>query len=557
MKLSDRLYQRYLEELQALETFKLSHAEKYSGVLKQVMEDPHTKHLVEALAFFGARNQIQGEQTLINLYRRLFRQYFPFLWSPLPSMGIAQILPTQELNEPVICRAGTEISIENSSKRRAYFQTLHAVRLLPIRPAQAHFSFTKERGCRFFLKFTTLDPIEEGVGTFRLFLNHLNHFSSSFSFALALRQHLKRVEVCYDAPNFDTFEGEECAYDFDAEVEFQPFNHPIEVLRAKLNLPEQNLFFDLNVPSSHQKWSSFTLCFSLGRDWPKIFPLSAESFLPFVVPIVNLQHKQAELIRFDGTKDSVPILHSDPPGAYALHTITKVSSVEKHATTPIRPGVLSYEKGTYEIDVHFQEDKPAEYHLILDLEEAYRKPKLVAVDALWYQPWFDTSEKEVKAIIVNQVIRQVNVRVLGKMCSPENHSTFYDLPLLTRILALKNQTRLEADDLLFLMNILKKHRGTHFEELPNFISDVKITHHHHAFSVSSTHEYHIFLEKLDDKNRDLALLYFRYVKQVLDLWLPNIEVAVTVNAPNFNVPVTIKEGTSHETSSLVRSLRLF
>jgi len=53
-----------------------------------------------------------------------------------------------------------------------------------------------------------------------------------------------------------------------------------------------------------------------------------------------------------------------------------------------------------------------------------------------------------------------------------------------------------------------------------------------------------------------VLLYFRNLKVFLDLWMSNIDVEVTVSAPNFKEPITIKEGSSHETSALVRDLLL-
>ena len=553
MKLDDRLYERYLEELQELETFKLSHAERFSGVLKQVMEDPHTKHLVEVLAFFAARNHLQAENSVINLYRRLFRQYFPFLWSPLPSMGVTQFSPSKELSEIVEMRKGSEVELEAEDGRRGYFQTLEKVRILPIQVTKAQFEYSQEHGARFFLRFTSPSSLDEPVGRFSLYLNHLNHFPSSYAFSLALRQHLKGVDVSYDGSS----EALDCQFDFDRISDSDLLSHPIEKLRSKLHFPEQELFLDIHVPPHQQRWRTFTLCFHLGGFWPKSFPFSKESLLPFVVPIINLQGKEAELIRCDGTKDSYPILYPDAGRDFALHSITGVYAIENHKSVPLRPGILSNEHESFEIESDFNAEREVEHRLLIDSTEAFQKTKLVTVDALWYQPWFDTLEHNVRAIVLNQVMRHIDVRVVGKISSPEDHAHSFDIPLLTRLLALKNQTRLELDDLLFLMNALKRHKTSYFKELPDLISEVKVNENHRSLSFSLSLEYHIFLEKLDDKNRALALLYFRYMKQFLDLWLPNFEVAVTVNASNYSEPITLREGTSHETSTVVRNLLLF
>lgn len=552
MKLNDQLYQKYLEELQALENFNFSRSGERSHALKAAMDDPHTRHLVETLAFFSARNHLHGEQTITNLYRRLFRQYFPFLWSALPSMGMVQLLPSRDLQEFVECRAGTEISV-HTQEGRVYFQTTTPMKILPIHLSRAHFDMKEQSEIRFSMHFSSTVPLSEPIGSFRLHINHLNHFPSSLSLSFALKQHLKKIEIHYDLSDQESRNSLPCEVDF-APLFPSLFNHPIETLRSKFHLPEQELFFDIQVPTTTKKWRTFTLTFHLGSKWPKNFPLSQDSFLPFVAPIVNLQRKKAEIIQCDGTKEYYPILYPNSEERYTLHSLLGVYSIEDHKLHPLKPGVLASDKESYEIEAVFEENKASEYRLLLDMPGAFKSPKLVVVEAFWHQPWFNGVEHEVKAVLANQVVRQINPRIQGMLSSSEEQTYFYDVPFLTHILSLKNQISLDLNSLLFLMSALKVPNRSYFKEIPTLIADLKVSQRHRSFSFASSYEYRFLLEKIDDKNRDLTLLYFTYMKQFLDLWLPNIEIVITLNAPNFNVPLIIKAGTTHETPSLVRNL---
>jgi len=517
------------------------------------MEDPHTKHIVETLAFFIARSQIHGEQTILNLYRRLFRQYFPYFWSPLPSMGLIQLQPSRNLSETIVCKEGTEILTRTRDKRRVYFQTTEPVRVLPIHYSKSQFIAKKKEPARFILKFKSMTEFKEEIGTFRLFVNCLNDFPSSWSLSIALRQHLRSIRILYDKTEGL---GEPCEFTFNHSNQKTLFKHPIEQLRSLIHFPEQELFLDIEVPPYREKWKTFTLCFDLGNDWPEEFPLSEESFYPFVVPMVNLQKTTAEIIRCDGTQDSYPILHPTSEKDFAIHSFQGLYSLDNHKPVPLKPHFLSSGDESYEIEPIFSEGQPPEYRLQVNLEDALQKTKLITIEALWYQPWFDKLDHDVKAVLSSKILKEYSLRLVGHMTSPEDRTSTYDIKLLTRLLSLKNQTRLDLKDLLFLFNILKINEKSHFKEIPKQIIDLKVSQRYGSLSTGVTHEYSFLLEKLNRKNQDLVLLYFRNLKVFLDLWMSNIDVEVTVSAPNFKEPITIKEGSSHETSALVRDLLL-
>src|SRR5215207_2362825 len=107
MQVESKIYQAYLEELQFIEKFRSSYGSLY-GDTPIDTEDPYTKRLIEALAFFGARARLQGTQKIVDIHQNLFRQYFPYLVNPIPAFGMLQMKPSIRFPEKVIFPVGSE-----------------------------------------------------------------------------------------------------------------------------------------------------------------------------------------------------------------------------------------------------------------------------------------------------------------------------------------------------------------------------------------------------------------------------------------------------------------
>ncbi len=534
MLYNEKLYQSYLEELQSLENFKAAHAEHYGHIFQELAEDPYTKHLIDSLAFFTARNRLQGQQKVIHLYERIFRQYFPFLTNPLPAMGMIQCLPSKDLSEKIHCQEGSELCLTTSDGKRVYFQTLGPLDILPIQPYKAHFSHS---GSQFHLQFYSATPQSHRLEMLKLYINLLNHFPSSLSLAFALHRHLKKIEISYDSGI-----PRECSFSIEP---FHPGKgHPIENLRLLLHLPEQELFLHLKIPPHAGKWRTFTLTFFLRDEWPKSLQLTKDTFVPFVVPMINLRKRAAEPIRCDGTKDFYSIFYPDPEDQFSLQSVLGVYSIQNHKMVPIKSGIISQQQNTYEIEGS---------RLLLNFSDSFQTPRLISVEGLWYQPWFSDGfsheiEQDQKLTLVNQAFKGADLRILGRISPSENQSVSYDVTALTHLLALKNHAELDLDEIIFLMNALKKNQHSYFKEIPSLIREVKI-----RYLPSGAQQYNIYLEKFDEKTRDLALLFFKTLRNLLDLWMQNTTVELALHSAHFKEPLTIKEGTPHETSTLVRN----
>lgn len=556
MLLKEKLYQAYLEELQALENFKASHTELHRGADPDSFEDPYTKRLLEALAFFMARNRLQGEQKIVDLYQRLFNQYFSFVASPLPAMGLMQFHPSLELLEKTFLRAGREVYITNSDGRQACFQLLDSLNILPVSLQKFQFNTSKGVKPKLTLQYQSSFARAEEIGLFRLYINHLNHFASSLSLALALQHFLEKIEICYEAPELTQQETIPCDFSFGL-LDNSLFNHPIEKIRSLLHFPEQELFLNIQVPPAYQSWRSFTLSFHFKEEWPKTFQLSKETLIPFVVPIVNLKKEPAEPIKCEGIKDYYPILHPNPDETFHLQRILGVYEIQKNKTIPIKPGIISQEPGNYEIKSTSDLTNPIQHKLLLDFPDAFQKPKVISIEALWFQPWFsDSLEQEFKMKLANHALPGLELRLIGKICAHENSLSSQQIDFLVRLLSLKNQANLELEDLLFLMNAIKKINESHFKNIPLLIRELIIEEMPCFFSTRTTTEYHFQLEAWEDKDRELVLLFFKYVRNFLDSWLSHTEIVIKISCHPSKNSMYIKEGSNNEISVLVRDFFL-
>lgn len=546
MSAEDKIYQAYLEELQHIEKFRTSHISLY-GETPIETEDPYTKRLIESLAFFGARARLQGTKKMVQIHQCLFRQYFPYLVNPLPAFAMLQLQPSIRYPERVVLPAGSELTFKTVNDLKATFQTLDPLTVHPLFSKSFDFERRGSTGWQCSIEFASSHISTEELGSFKLYINHLNSFLSSLSVSFAMQNALEKVQIFYDDEKMHHEKGKECAINFGYQgQERTGYNHVIEQIRSLLHFPQQELFIHLEIPPRDKRWQSFTLCFDFNEKWPAGIKLNSDSFIPFVVPIVNLKKAFAEPILNDGTKDSFPILYPAPIHKFDLHTVQNVSEILSVGSQPIIPGFLGVGGvGSYEVD-YFQKE------IILDLHNPFQEPKTVSIEALWTQPWFsDYVNDELDLQFMEAQTFGINVRLLGSIHRYEN--TLEDDPdFLIRILSLKNQNRLTINEILFIMNVMKDLNSSFFNAIPELIKDLKINEKFDQKQMSALIEYEFFLKDLGGQKWEVALLFFKYLNDLLNCWIANFEVETKVHFPKIKRPIIFKRGTKHELSVLAR-----
>ena len=109
MYMNDSLYNSFLEELNALEKFRMSYSGIYSSDLLG-RDDPDVKRLIEAMAFFSARTRLSALHNIRRTQERLFEQYFSFLLTPLPGTALLQCEIGGRFTEPVLLPKDSEVA---------------------------------------------------------------------------------------------------------------------------------------------------------------------------------------------------------------------------------------------------------------------------------------------------------------------------------------------------------------------------------------------------------------------------------------------------------------
>ncbi|MBS0615336.1 MAG: type VI secretion system baseplate subunit TssF [Verrucomicrobia bacterium] len=543
MLIDDKIYQAYLEELQHIEKFRASHIALY-GDTPLDSEDPNTKRLIEAMAFFGARARLHGVRQITQIHERLFRQYFPYLVNPLPAFGMLQITPSIRYPERVTLAAGSELIFKTSNQLKATFQTLDAVDIFPLFLKNFQFEKHEGFGWRCIIEYSSLHVSTEELGSMKFYINHLNSFFSSLRVLFAIQHSLIKARVFYDTPEIHSAEGFECPLSFGSNTQERSiFFHEIEQIRSLLHLPQQELFLNFSVPPCGKRWKTVTFCLDFNEKWPDSIKLNADSFLPFIVPIANFRKAHADPIISDGTKDSFPILHPEPIYQFELHTVLNVSKVLTNGTKPLKPGILGKVGDSYEVD-YFNKN------LLLDLPEAFHDPATVIIEALWTQPWFsDYMNVELDLQFNAAQAFGLGTRLLGSLHRHEQ-SIEDDPEFLIRLLSLKNQSYLNLNEILFIVNAMKKLSGSFFDAIPDWILDLKTRQRMDQKNFSSVIEYEFFLKDWNGQRWEAVVLFFKYINRMLSSWLPHFEIETIVHFPQIKKPLILKQGKDYELSAL-------
>lgn len=550
MILDDEIYQAFLEEMEALEYFRAAHSTLYRDTPLEIVEDPDTLRLVEALAFFSARSRMHGSQRIAQIHQLLFRQYFSFLVNPLPAMGLIQFQPSLRIPEKIEIPAESELVCNTYDGRKAGFQTLNPTTVFPL--FFHHFDFNRrlQGGWRIEMSYFSPHLSSEELGKLTFQINHLNSFLGSLRVFFALNRSIEGVTAYYDETDIKNKKGLSCRFDFNSGGERKVFNHPLEKVRSQLHFPEQEMVMSIELPPAQRKWQSVTISIELSDKWPENLPLTKESLLLFTVPIVNLKTDRAEPIECNGMKDGYPILYPNPNYRYKLHTILNVSEAAAGGMRPLKPGILDTKGSTYEIDFF-------ENQIFLDLPNAFLQPRTVSIEALWTQPWFsDYIDQEFKIRMVDEQFSGIQLKLLQQMRSHEIPVMAKDPKFLIRILALKNQNKMNLSELLFLMSSLKNLDHSYFKIVPPLIKNLEVFQQTDRIGLGPSICYQFQLREWDGKGWELVVLFFKNLNNFLNYWLPNFHVETKVMFPNMKSALTFKGEIQNELSILARDFYL-
>lgn len=455
MDRDEKLYRDFLEEMSALENFRMAFASEHPNVMLD-REDPDVRRLMETVAFFAARARRAGRSSLDALHRRMVRQFLPYLLAPAPAIGLIQAVPTGKFVEPVTLPRGTEFGIAPSSDRVALFQTLRDLRILPVSLGRVDLLLREQGGYRLLVPVTAAFARNDDIGPLTLHVNYLGDFRASLRVVAALRRHLLKAQVSFEARVDESTDGAPCAVKFGFADTDAAWSHPIERERMHFHCPAAtDLFVTVEVPPPPRNWTQFTLCLDLDPGWPRNLRLTAEMLSLFATPVVNLQHATAQPIVHDGTKEQWPIRHPSPGARFELHSVRGVYRADADGLVPLRPGVLASGFGVYEIDEDPRLPGGRAAMLGLRLPEAFAAPWTIAVDGLWLQPWFsEVSRQKLRIIPYRLTLPGVDWETVGDLVPHRESGGEEGMGTFVQVLGLQHKSLLDQDDLLALLGVL-------------------------------------------------------------------------------------------------------
>ena len=476
MKTDDNLYKVFLEHMHELENFRMSYAARHPTIPLE-REDPDVRRLTEAMAYFAARTHLAGIRNIIEFRRRIFQQFFSYLLTPLPAMGMMRAKLTGQFSEPVSLPKGSEIAVSSETKGTAIYRTLHDTRILPLSLTEMKMLLLPNKGYRIVLVLDASYARNDDIGILRFHINYLDDFQASLRVLHNLKKHLRRASVVFDENVTEETRGAQCEVSFGPpeDDEDEEWPHPLQKERWFFHFPHRELFLSVNVGSQPRNWSRFALCFDLDAQWPRSLVLNEDVFQLFAVPIVNLNSGMAQPIICDGTRERYPIRHPEPEYNFGLHSVVGVYQIEKGSMVPMRAGILSGGSGSYELEETTDSDGVKRHWLAPHFPETFEEPRTISIDARWLQPWFSEALRErLMAATYNRNIVGLEWQLVGDIV-PQAENTFQaEMEGFLHLLTLKNKSAFNVDDLLGMMQTLGSVHQGQFKRAYDLLTDVKV-----------------------------------------------------------------------------------
>lgn len=484
-------------ELEALERWRLSYASAHPKIPLH-REDPDVRRLVEALALFSARTRLAAERSVTRTSRRLFRQHFGELLSPVPAQALLQGLPSSRYTELDGLPRGTEVALSQNVRvgvgqeetRQFRFTTQSSLDLLPLRLTDVEVRRPFRQGPQLLLELTANHEFRKVFETLSFLVSHSADFASSLNVYDHLHRHAVKAS-CFVGRKPDLgAEGKPSPLRFGrrrlAAADQLAVDHPVQQLRSALAYPAQLLYFHVDVDIEGSDWWRLYLQIDLDEDWPLDLDVALDSLHLGAVPVANLVQGPASPIEVDGTRERYAVVHPETDAGFRAHSVIGAYRFTDDGPLPLWPGVLGGQD-TYELSSDgVGTDALTWIHPELvarrrpldaggpEVEiEALVDPVTLGVDAFWHQPGlarmpprgFDLALRE-------RFVEGVSWRLIGDVSRPQDNPLANDAEGLLRLVALRSQRFLDGAGLRFLLTALGAGHNPHFAPIVDAITEV-------------------------------------------------------------------------------------
>ncbi len=522
MSLDNTEYRAFLEELDDLANFRLNYSldNPYAGLEG---DDPDVKRIIEALAFFGARTQVAALRSLDSSTRRLYQQFFSYLLSPLGSMAMAQANPTGHLTEVLNIPKGTELSLQPDKGGRVMFSTTRSLRILPMKLETVALGLGSEHGCQLLLTFHANYPLNEQPETVSLHIDYLNDLMMSLKVWHFLKRSLTKASVQFG--NYDAdLKGVACQFSLGippVDIAADDWQHPLEAERYYFHFPKQELYLDIELPSAPRNWKQFTLILDCNQPWPRSLRLNRNVFHLFTVPVVNNQLIQSQPITCDGSQERYVIRHPEPQFGFMLQKVLGVYEASDQGMVPLKPGILAGVNGSYEIERGpAQEGGGYLYWLVPHFPAAFEQPRILMIEALWQQPWYDQILQNPFSLhAFRRQMQGVQWDFLDTAVPHAENNQLDNISRYIHLLTLMHHTCLNGQNVSDILTALGSVSEGRFQQVFKRLVEIRLVEEPYGEGHQTKQIYYLQFKPQVDDSDELIESFVHHVGCVLNLWL--------------------------------------
>ena len=546
---------QFLAELSALDEHRKAYLERHPSA-RLDRDDPDVSRLIDALAFFSLRTRQATLRNVRSTFERLFRNYFDFLLTPLPSMCMIQAAATAQRAEPALLPRGSELLVTAPDGAAGTYRTLYDLRILPLVLRRVRQPLMRaDGGYRLIIEFQAPSTRMMQVGTLRLHVNYLDDYPMALRILHQLRVHLERVQVVYDRTADEETQGEACSVSYGVQREVTDnldTTHPIEHVRRFFHFPEQDLYINVQIPPVQKAWLKFSLLLDLRPTWPRKPHLNNDVFQLFTVPCVNIRRETAQPIVCDGTQDAYSIRYASPGRTFDLCAVKGVYEITAQGMEALPAGNLpiadpgsaagggplgaaTSSQDVWEIEWRPDDRGRPQPFLLVRMPGAFIQPRKLVVEAFWYQPWF--TRHAIGNLLVSLQSRHleaVDWSMLGGV-RPERMSPLRDdFAGLLQLLALKMRPTLGRLEILSLCQYLGTLADGPFKPLPSYLLDVRVELKPDSAlrGAGMKHVYKIKTRNYPPEDEPLVWMFLAQLMRILDAWNQDADVELEIDTSN-------------------------
>jgi type VI secretion system protein ImpG len=504
--MSDAMYQRFLDQLHALEEFRQVHAELHPTAAVD-RDDPAVGRIIEALAFFCARTQTAARNNLRGSLDRVLAGYFDFLLSPMPILATVHAANTERLIEAITLPEGCEVQLGTSDNAVGRFRTLFDTPLAPARLDGAEVQLRPD-GFRLMVYLRAVAPVRALDGPISLRVDHLDQFASSLRLVHNLRRHLQHVSAFFDRRPSGEERGRACEIALGAAGGgLLAALNPLERVRLLLHYPELELFAHVTLPD-HKPWTRLALAFDLDSRWPDSRAIAAEPLHLHALPVINLVSAPAAVLSVDGLRSEHPIVPNELHRDMSLRAVTGVFELSPEGLAPLPHDSCEIARSG--------EPDGMRPRLRVKIRDAFAHPRRVVVQADWHQPWFAArAVGPLAAWLPNRHVEGLKWRVLGGVRAASESPIDQMSSGLLELLALRMRPILQRDELLLVLRLLGAGPDGPFARVLAKLKSVEVE---AGRGDGARHRYRLRLEDVAPADEPLAAMLVTRIRELCDAW---------------------------------------